>query len=82
MEPEWEEVAERSSPAARGSEDSKYHKSCSGGDADALWISRTPGNPNGGTLCTTRATDEISISVCFALMHTQSIKKDALITDA
>lgn len=36
MEPEWEEVAERSSPAAGDSEDSKYHKSCTGAAADAL----------------------------------------------
>lgn len=74
VEPEWKEVAECSSPAAGGTEDSKYHKSCSGGAADALWISRTPGNPNGGTLCTRRATADISVSVCLALMHTRSIK--------
>lgn len=77
VEPEWEEVVERSSPAAGGSEDSKYHKSCTGGAADALWISRTPGNPNSGQLCTRRATAEISISVCFALMRTRSINKNA-----
>lgn len=87
MEPEWKEVAERSSPAAGGTEDSKYHKSCSGGAADALWISRTPGNPNGGTLCNRRATADISISVCLALMgligtHGQLNRMQTLIADA
>lgn len=66
MEPEREEAPGRSSPAAGGSEDSKYHKSCSGAAADALWISRTPGNPNDGSHCTRRAAAEISISVWFA----------------
>lgn len=66
VEPEREEAAGRSSPAAGGSEDSKYHKSCSSAAADALWISRTPGNPNGGSLCTRRPTAGISISVWFA----------------
>lgn len=71
VEPEREEAPGRSSPAAGGSEDGKYHKSCSGAAADALWISRTPGNPNDGSLCTRRAAAEISISVWFAQIRTR-----------
>lgn len=37
----------------------------------AAWISRTPGNPNDGSLCTRRAAAEISISVWFAQIRTR-----------
>lgn len=90
VEPEREEAPGRSSAAAGGSEDSKYHKSCSGAAADALWISRTPGNPNDGSHCTRRAAAEISISVWFAQIRTQGrgggdcmkVPVQTLVTDA